>query len=102
MNAARWAGQPMLEGLNLVGLKRRNFDRDTVSTLRSAYRQLFAEEGTFQERIDDTASAYGASAAMRERTFPGCSACICSTNASTTAPRAGSPSTVQPQVHVPV
>jgi UDP-N-acetylglucosamine acyltransferase len=33
--------------------------RETISELRSAYRLLFAEEGTFQERIDDTAAAFG-------------------------------------------
>ena len=29
-----------LEGLNLVGLKRRDFNRETISALRSAYRLL--------------------------------------------------------------
>lgn len=61
-----WGNHAHLEGLNLVGLKRRNFDRDTVSTLRSAYRLLFAEEGTFQERIDDTAAAFGHSPPVME------------------------------------
>lgn len=42
-----------LQGLNLVGLKRRNFDRDTIHSLRSAYRLLFAQEGTMSERIED-------------------------------------------------
>ena len=35
-----------LEGLNLVGLKRRNFDRETIHALRQAYRLIFAQEGT--------------------------------------------------------
>lgn len=61
-----WGNHAHLEGLNLVGLKRRNFDRDTIGTLRSAYRLLFAEEGTFQERIDDTASAFGHAAPVME------------------------------------
>jgi len=42
-----------LSGLNLVGLKRRNFDREAIHQLRSAYRQLFAQEGTLQERVAD-------------------------------------------------
>ena len=54
-----WGNHAHLEGLNLVGLKRRGFSRETVNTLRAAYRLLFAEEGTFQERVDDTAGAYG-------------------------------------------
>jgi UDP-N-acetylglucosamine acyltransferase len=48
-----------LEGLNLIGLKRRDFDRETINKLRAAYRMLFAEEGTFQERLDDAAELYG-------------------------------------------
>lgn len=44
-----------LQGLNVVGLKRRNFDRETIHALRSAYRLLFAPEGTMQERLEDVA-----------------------------------------------
>ena len=42
-----------LVGLNIVGLKRRGFDRTTIHDLRAAYRLLFAQEGTLQERLDD-------------------------------------------------
>jgi len=61
-----WGNHAHLEGLNLVGLKRRGFSREAINTLRAAYRMLFAEEGTFQERLDDTASAYAASAEVME------------------------------------
>jgi UDP-N-acetylglucosamine acyltransferase len=47
-----------LGGLNVVGLKRRGFSRDQIHDLRAAYRLLFAEEGTFQERIEDCALTY--------------------------------------------
>ncbi len=47
-----------LGGLNLVGLKRRGFDREAINDLRTAYRLFFASEGTFQERIDDAARLY--------------------------------------------
>ena len=47
-----------LAGLNVVGLKRRGFDRQAVRDLRSAYRLLFAQEGTFAERLEDTAHLY--------------------------------------------
>lgn len=47
-----------LAGLNLTGLKRRDFPRSTIRDLRSAYRLLFAEEGTFAERLKDTARLY--------------------------------------------
>lgn len=47
-----------LTGLNVVGLKRRGFSREKIRDLRSAYRLLFAPEGTFAERLDDTAKLY--------------------------------------------
>lgn len=61
-----WGNHAHLEGLNLVGLKRRGFSREAINTLRAAYRLLFAEEGTFQERLDDTAAAYEASIEVME------------------------------------
>jgi len=47
-----------LAGLNMVGLERRGFSREDVRALRSAYRMLFAPEGTLAERIEETASHY--------------------------------------------
>jgi UDP-N-acetylglucosamine acyltransferase len=61
-----WGNHAHLEGLNLVGLKRRGFEREVINTLRAAYRMLFAEEGTFQERLDDTAQAYAVSPEVME------------------------------------
>ena len=61
-----WGNHAHLEGLNLVGLKRRGFSREAINTLRAAYRMLFAEEGTFQERLDDTAEAYAGSPEVME------------------------------------
>jgi UDP-N-acetylglucosamine acyltransferase len=55
-----WGNHAHLEGLNLVGLKRRGFGRETINTMRAAYRLLFADEGTFQERLDDTMETYAA------------------------------------------
>src|SRR5208337_5324318 len=42
-----------LAGLNIVGLKRHGFDREQIHALRQAYRMLFSQEGTLQERLDD-------------------------------------------------
>jgi UDP-N-acetylglucosamine acyltransferase len=53
-----WGNHAHLEGLNLVGLKRRGFSREQINTLRVAYRLLFADEGSFQERVDDVAETY--------------------------------------------
>ena len=41
-----------LAGLNLVGLKRRGFDRSTVHALRALYKTLFIDtDGTFEDRL---------------------------------------------------
>ncbi len=48
----------VLTGLNLVGLKRRKFDREAIHRLRAAYRQIFASEGTLRERVDDAAELF--------------------------------------------
>lgn len=55
-----------LAGLNVVGLKRRNFSRDTIHSLRAAYRMLFADEGTFSERLKDTEETYAESVEVGE------------------------------------
>ena len=61
-----WGNKAYLEGLNLVGLKRRGFPREVIDNLRSAYRLLFAPEGTFQERLDDVARVFAGSAEVSE------------------------------------
>lgn len=48
-----------LAGLNLVGLKRRKFDREAIHALRAAYRMIFATEGTLRERVEDAAAMFG-------------------------------------------
>ncbi len=51
-----------LDGLNLVGLKRKGVARADITALRAAYQMLAQGEGTFQERArrlgDETESAY--------------------------------------------
>ena len=51
-----------LDGLNLVGLKRRGVDRAGITQLRAAYQMLAQGEGSFLERArrlqDETESAY--------------------------------------------
>ena len=61
-----WGNHAHLEGLNLVGLKRRGFSRDVINDLRAAYRLLFADEGTLQERIEDVARVFAASPEVME------------------------------------
>ena len=61
-----WGNHAHLEGLNLVGLKRRGFSREQITTLRVAYRLLFAEEGSFQERVEDVAATYAGAPEVME------------------------------------
>lgn len=49
-----------LAGLNMVGLRRRNFSREAIHELRRAYRLLFAAEGTLKERVEDVAAEFHA------------------------------------------
>lgn len=48
----------VLAGLNLVGLRRRGFDREAIHRLRAAYRMVFSSEGTLRERVDDAAALF--------------------------------------------
>ena len=47
-----------LAGLNVVGLKRRQFDREAIHRLRAAYRMIFSNEGTLRERVEDAAELF--------------------------------------------
>lgn len=46
-------------GLNIIGCKRRGFSREDIHILRTAYRLLFAQEGTMNERLDDVTEMFG-------------------------------------------
>jgi UDP-N-acetylglucosamine acyltransferase len=41
-----------LEGLNIVGMKRRKFTRERLATVRSFYQKLFHGPGIFADRLD--------------------------------------------------
>lgn len=55
-----------LSGINIVGMKRRGLSRDEIHDVRKAYRLLFASEGTFQERLEEVAAEFTASAPVME------------------------------------
>ena len=55
-----------LAGLNIVGLKRRGFSRESIHELRRAYRLLFAQEGTLKERVEDVASEFSHHAEVQQ------------------------------------
>ncbi len=56
------APRGQLEGLNLVGLKRRGVPREEITALRAAYQMLAQGEGTFLDRArrlaEETESPY--------------------------------------------
>jgi UDP-N-acetylglucosamine acyltransferase len=47
-----------LAGLNIIGMRRRNFTREQIHDIRRAYRLLFADEGTLSERVEDIAEEF--------------------------------------------
>ena len=47
-----------LNGLNVIGLRRRGFDREEIHTIRKAYRLLFSNEGTLAERLEDVTKMF--------------------------------------------
>ena len=56
----------VLAGLNLVGLKRRGFARETVAALRGAYRMIFEDGVPLQEAAARTAAAHAGVAEVQE------------------------------------
>ncbi len=55
-----------LAGLNVVGMKRRGFAQEQIHSVRRAYRQLFAGEGTLKERIERVADDFAGDAAAQQ------------------------------------
>ncbi|WP_426442872.1 acyl-ACP--UDP-N-acetylglucosamine O-acyltransferase [Bradyrhizobium genosp. P] len=56
----------MLEGLNIVGMKRRKFTRERLATVRSFYQKLFNGPGIFAERLAAVRSLSGEDPAIAE------------------------------------
>jgi UDP-N-acetylglucosamine acyltransferase len=48
-----------LAGLNVVGLKRRGFEKAAILSLRAAFRCLFKDAGVFAERLEATRAMFG-------------------------------------------
>ena len=53
-----WGNHARLHGLNLVGLKRKGYDKSAIRRLLAAYRDLFAGGGTFADRLDAVEMTY--------------------------------------------
>ena len=57
-----------LGGLNIIGMRRRGFDKTTLHAVRDAYKMIFAETGTLAENAEAAAVKYGDVAAVHELT----------------------------------
>jgi UDP-N-acetylglucosamine acyltransferase len=55
-----------LAGVNLVGMKRRNFSSESIRAVRAAYRILFRGNGSFGQRADDIESELGSDPAVAQ------------------------------------
>lgn len=56
-----------LYGINLVGLKRRNFTREAIESLRSAYKEIFEEDSLpLKDRAEKTSQKYVQEHAVQE------------------------------------
>src|ERR1700704_6141354 len=55
-----------LEGLNIIGMKRRKFTRERLATLRSFYQKLFHGPGIFAERLNEVQPLAAEDPAIKE------------------------------------
>ncbi|AIF82075.1 acyl-CoA dehydrogenase [endosymbiont of Acanthamoeba sp. UWC8] len=56
-----------LAGLNIVGMKRRNFDRETIKQLQIAFKRLFVDnDNTFESRVNDVEENFGNNEKVKE------------------------------------
>jgi UDP-N-acetylglucosamine acyltransferase len=55
-----------LAGLNVIGLKRRGFDKAQIQLLHNAFRDLFRREGVFAQRLAAARARYGDEALVAE------------------------------------
>lgn len=55
-----------LNGLNIVGLRRRGFSREDIRSLRTAYGLLFSQGGTMAERLNEVADLFSTHAGVMD------------------------------------
>ncbi|HXT80872.1 MAG TPA: acyl-ACP--UDP-N-acetylglucosamine O-acyltransferase [Acetobacteraceae bacterium] len=55
-----------LAGLNVIGLKRRGFDKAQIQRLHTAFRDLFRHQGVFAQRLQETRVRHGADPLIAE------------------------------------
>jgi UDP-N-acetylglucosamine acyltransferase len=55
-----------LAGLNIIGLKRRGFDKSQIQRLHIAFRSLFGHEGVFAQRLDAARARFASDSLVAE------------------------------------
>lgn len=55
-----------LAGLNLVGLERRGFTKDQIKTMQRAFNQLFSDDGTLEQRMENVAQEFSGETAVMD------------------------------------
>jgi len=55
-----------LAGLNIIGLRRRGYDREQINAVRGAFRLMFLGAGVFNERVEQARVTYGHEALVAE------------------------------------
>ncbi|HEY6432432.1 MAG TPA: acyl-[acyl-carrier-protein]--UDP-N-acetylglucosamine O-acyltransferase, partial [Acetobacteraceae bacterium] len=53
-------------GLNVIGLKRRGFDKEQIMTLRAAFQCLFGPQGVFADRLAQVRARWSADKLVAE------------------------------------
>jgi UDP-N-acetylglucosamine acyltransferase len=55
-----------LVGLNVIGLRRRGFSRENLHALRAAFRLIFRDPGTFQDKLTQAEARFAGDALVAE------------------------------------
>jgi UDP-N-acetylglucosamine acyltransferase len=55
-----------LGGINYIGMRRRDYSRESQQAVRKAYRTLFFSEGQFAARVDAVDREFGSDPAVAE------------------------------------
>lgn len=55
-----------LAGLNIIGLRRRGYDRSQIHAVRAAFRLMFRGDGVFSERVEEARATFGHEALVAE------------------------------------
>jgi UDP-N-acetylglucosamine acyltransferase len=55
-----------LAGLNIIGLRRRGYERNQINAVRAAFRLMFLGPGVFNDRVEEARTNYGAEPLVSE------------------------------------